>query len=281
MQRFENHLRERFPEKRESMDGLEEQIHAWELRFRQITGETFPAADAAAHARKSGTALALIAIQAGNISARCVNLGNGIIRLVNGRSAHAAPAVTRALVETCCIPLYMDEELVPRLKRNRVNDVHKLLFRLGLGTNPSSTLYIKPIKVSSLIDAARRALVSATGDVGRELVDMYYDTLTEFTHPNFGAVTLSSQVTGGTMRWQLQPDFDEHWLWAAIDPAGFFMEVAGSALDEVLHVAKRFPMDLSGEPSWREEEIYPVSEQERADALESARASLRTQIRGD
>jgi hypothetical protein len=151
----------------------------------------------------------------------------------------------------------MVQECAARLEAGRVQPVQKILFRLGLGSTRGMGVHIRPIPVSSLLNSARRYLGTHFDANVAELISLYYDPLTDLTHPNFYAMSLSQEDEGLSKVFSLQPDFAEDWIAVAVTPNSFLMEVGGMALDEVLAVSAMHPHRFEvPEPEWISNEIY-------------------------
>lgn len=111
---------------------------------------------------------------------------------------HAAPAVARALFETCCAAIYLQRELLPRVKKGKLRQVHELVFRSTLGSiGVFGEDHIRPVKVEALIRSARSELKDMDDALpveerfnAAQLIDIYYGPLTEFTHPNWPALNV-------------------------------------------------------------------------------------------
>ena len=134
------------------------------------------------------------------------------------RSSRAAPSA-----------VYAERRLVPLLKKRRAGEVHRVMYRLGQGTHPSSGVgQWRAISVPSLISAmkqqadelmaptvAREGLPpEAEGQPYSSAVAKIYGLLYEFTHPNQPALALSVADPD----WALQPPVTDRVLGLSIRP---------------------------------------------------------------
>jgi hypothetical protein len=199
----------------------------------------------------------LIAITAAGIAIRVKQLADATSTLINKGNPHAAPPVARALFETCCVPIYMRRELLPRLKKGRVVAVHKLVFRISLGgIGIFGRDHIRPISVDSLIRSARAELTAMAEELPKdeqfnaaELIDIYYGPLTEFTHPNWGALSLGTKV-GLPPIFSPSASFDDATMHCVASSAAYIMEAGGRAFDAILTRLAEYPMDLPNKDPW-------------------------------
>lgn len=244
--------------------GIEASLAAFEARHRQYEA----AADHAAREISGAghqSATALITSQSTNLAARMVGLTEGFIDLANDDNTYAAPPVVRALHETCCVPCYMAENLLPRLRKGKVNDVHRLLYRLGLGTGPNAGFgHIRPVGVPALNKSAERWIDTYLGDdgsgpTGAEITRMVYGPLSDRSHPNFGAVHHgSTNEPGFTPTYTLRPRFTADLIDQLLSGGFVMLLVAGEALDAVVGEAAHFDMPFPpGEPTWHDGDLWP------------------------
>jgi hypothetical protein len=271
VQRFSDELRARFPDNVHIFDDYELEVGLWEVAFREyakaVVGE-----EALMRVSRKLMARRLVAILATNLASRTVNLANGVVLLLNRRHAHSAPAVARALFETCAMAVYADRCLVPLLVKRRsparTDAANRLLYRLGLGTHPGSeTSHVKAIRVDSFV----RAICSEVdelmktdtdppppwvGDRGYgEAVRRSYSLLSELTHPNSPATTLS-QVS--EEEWTLQPEVHDRVLTATLRPSWMALKAGRVALHDVMHAVTEHPMEFPDEdPDFTAEELNP------------------------
>jgi hypothetical protein len=272
MSAFSTELRARLPEHQGPfMDTIEQSLGNWidrHTRFAEL------AHDAAGEVVGTGhqSALALIASQAANIASRVVGLTEAFIALANDDSVYAAPAVVRALHETCCVPCYMARELLPRLEkgnRKAVNDLRRILYRLGLGTGPGAGFgRLRPIPVDGLNRAATfwvtdyLTIDGTTPPAADRIIRMIYAPLSDRTHPNFGATTpgMSLNPAGQATYW-LRPQFDGDSIDQLLSGTYFMLLVAGEALDNVIAVAKQRPTPFPpGDPEWHPDDLVKPGE---------------------
>ena len=272
VRRFSEELRCSFPERLSLFDEYQDLVEAWEERFRRF--ERVAQAEERAYARtQRATAEHILALQATVLSARVVNLANGVVVLLNARNAHSVVPVARALFETCAVPLYMRRNLLPRLRKGKVRQVHALLYRLGLGTYLPSDIHTwKPIDVDQLINAMAREIDAALAEIAAEderlleeldlgsygaAIRLTYSLLSEYTHPNQPAMTTSTAVDAeGFTTWTLQPAISQTTLSNTARPGWFAMLASGAALDEVMLAASEHEMVLpEGPPDFAEADL--------------------------
>ena len=242
------------------MDMIEGSLGSWEERHARFI-ERAERAGAETAAAGCQTARALITVQATNIAARLVGLADGFITLANADNTYAAPAVVRALHEQACVPCYMAREVIPRLRKQRVNDVQRLLFRLGLGTGPAAGFgNIRPIAVPALNSAAEQWVDEYLERSGfgvqsaKGITQMIYGPLSDQTHPNFGA---TGQARGSSVVAALRPTVDEEMIDNLLSAAFFMLAVGGEAIDAVVAAAEAVRMEFgSSAPQWKEGELY-------------------------
>lgn len=239
-----------FPGFADDFAEVEDGIEAWAHRLRDAQRDVC-AGEAQAKEKRQNNVQFLMAIYLGGIAIRVRELAEAAVTLVNKGNPHAAAPVARALFETCCVPIYLREQMVPRLRKGRVAQVHKLVFRIGLGTvGMFGAEHIRPIKVDSLLGSSRAELTALTAGLPEEekqdfakLIDVYYGPLSELTHPNYGAVTLSVEV--GLPPTFLHPTPFEDWtMHAVVSSAAYILGAGGRAFDAVLQEMSEYPMDL-------------------------------------
>jgi hypothetical protein len=250
------------------MDVIEDSLGSWEHRHARFMER---AERAAAESAAAGcqTARALITVQSTNIAARLVGLADGFITLANSDKAYAAPAVVRALHEQACVPCYMAREVIPRLRKHRVNDVQRLLFRLGLGTGPAAGFgNIRPIAVPALNSAAEQWIdeylrrAGSGSQSAKDITQMIYGPLSDQTHPNFGA---TGRAGADQVVASLRPAFDEERIDNLLSATFFMLAVGGEAIDEVVATAEAAPMEFSSSgPQWKDGDLYKPGEPEGA-----------------
>ena len=262
---FGSQLRTRLPPHHQQfIEMIEGSLGSWEQRHARFTER---AERAAAETAAAGcqTARALITVQATNIAARLVGLTEGFITLANADNTYAAPAVVRALHEQACVPCYMAREVVPRLRKQRVNDVQRLLFRLGLGSGPAAGFgNIRPIAVPALNSAAEHWIdqylerAGSDGQSAKDITQMIYGPLSDQTHPNFSA---TGGAGGGPVLAALRPPFDEETIDNLLSATFFMLAVGGEAIDEVVAAAEATHMEFgSSGPQWRDGDLYKPDE---------------------
>jgi hypothetical protein len=273
VQRFSSELRSRFPQRVHIFDDYEQEIGEWEAAFRDYA-EVVVGEEGLLRATRRLTARRLVAHQSTNVASRGVNLGNAVVLLLNRRHAHAAPAVARALFETCAMAVYADRRLVPLFEKRRspkrTAEAHRLLFRLGLGTHPSSeTTHVKAISVESFV----RAMGAEADEVMRrdedtpppwvdertygEAIRHTYSVLSELTHPNSLAITLSHV---GDDEWNLQPEVDDPLLTATLRPSWVALKAGRAAMRDLMHAADEHPMEFTDpDPGFSADELNPTT----------------------
>lgn len=257
----------------DAFDDYQQEVGLWEEAFREYAGAVTGEQELL---RVTGqlTARRMVVTYATNVASRGVNLANGVVLLLNKRHAHAAPAVARALFETCALAVYADRRLVPLLKKrrspSRTDDVHRLLYRLTEGTHPGSeTTHIKAIAVESAIKAMSADVDELMKDdpdtppewVGDgtygEAIRRSYSILSEFTHPNSLATTLS-QVSYA--EWTLQPDITNTLMAAVLRPSWAALKLGRVALTNLVDAATDHPMEFTEpDPNFSAEEINPTT----------------------
>jgi hypothetical protein len=156
----------------------------------------------------------------------------------------------------------MARELVPRLLKgnpNSVNDLHRILYRLGLGTGPGAGFgTVRAIPVDALNKAASIWVTEYLRASGQppakadKIVRMIYAPLSDRTHPNFGATAPGMKATPrGEPIYTLRPEFDGEAIDQLVSGAFFMLIAAGEALDEIVAVATEHPTPFPpGEPRW-------------------------------
>lgn len=269
MHRFDHKLRTRLPEHHQYfMDAIEANLARWVSRHGHCEHLAHEAAEEISGAGHQ-SATALIASQATNLAARMVGLTEGFIDLANLDNTYAAPPVVRALYETACVPCYMAHNIIPRIRKGRVNDVRRLTYRLGLGTGPGAGYgHIRPIGVPQLNSATNQWVANYLGGSGGDAVpvekiaQMIYGPLSDRSHPNFGATHGGSSLQpGGMPDYLLRPTFDEGNIDELLSAASFMLLVGGETLDSVVAAIKQCPMPFPpGEPQWHDDDLLKPGE---------------------
>lgn len=257
MPKFSTAVRQAFEEFSGDLDAIEAALPMWAGRAIEVR-KSIKHGERRAEERQQNNVEFLVAITLGGLVTRVRDLSSGVISLINKDNAHTAPPAARALFETCCVPIYLQRELITRLRKGRTNHVHKLVFKLALGgIEVGETDLIKPIAVDSLLSSARAELrameekVPEEKKVGAEqLIEMYYRPLTELTHPNWGALQLDTNL-GLPPRIAPSATFDGFKMHAVVSSCAYILDAGGRALDSVLAALKGTPMDLpNGGPDW-------------------------------
>jgi len=198
------------------------------------------------------------------IGARIIGLTETLIELVNSQSVYAAAPVCRALWEQCCVPCYMAEEIGPRLRKHRANDVVRLLMRVGLGTNIDAGYgHIRPIKVKSLNAATQRWVTRHLAVDGQpeeeiQISRQGYGPLSDLTHPNWRALNPNPRQPGEPH--VLRPTLDLEILSAIVGPCGVMLPASRMALSEVVLIAFDHAFEYSGEPVWHDGDLFPTED---------------------
>lgn len=266
MTKFEDTVRDAFPEFVEDFDTIEAESAGWAQRFHDAEASVQHGLRRARTKQRNNVEL-LVGISAAGLATRVRQLADGLAGLVNENNPHAAPPVARALFEACCLPVYLERELLPRLRKGRTNAVHVLVFRLGLGGGGALGGHVKPIAVDALISSARAELKAMEEKLpqaerinAEELIDIYYGPLSELTHPNWAALTLGTEMSFPP-RFTSPAAFDGGVMHAVVGSSAYIMSRGGRALDEVLSVLGTTPMDLPNrDPDWRGGEIRSAEE---------------------
>jgi hypothetical protein len=250
MPQFATAAKNAFPDFAGDFAEVEGEIGAWAGRLPNAR-KGIRAGETRAEDMRQNNVQFLMAIYLGGIAIRTRELAEAVVTLVNKGNPHAAAPVARALFETCCVPIYLREQMVPRLRKGRVAQVHRLVFRIGLGTiGMFGAEHIRPIKVDSLLGSSRAELTALTAGLPdeekqdfAELIDIYYGPLSELTHPNYGAVTLSIEI--GIPPTFLHPTPFENWtMHAVVSSAAYILGAGGRAFDAVIQELSEHPMDL-------------------------------------
>lgn len=177
-----------------------------------------------------------------------------------------------------CSVLHMARELLPRLRKGNpksVNDLHRILYRLGLGTGPGAGFgTVRAIPIDALNKAASIWVTEYLRVSGQppaeanDIVRMIYAPLSDRTHPNFGATAPGMKRTPtGEPTYILRPEFDEDGIDQLLSGTFFMLIAAGEALDEVVAVATAHPTPFPpGEPSWDADDLLKPGEASVLDA---------------
>jgi hypothetical protein len=264
---------------RKMMDVIESNLEAWVDRHTRYERLAY---SAAAEIRGSGhqSAEALIKSQATNIASRLVGLLEAFIEDANEARVHAAPAVVRAIHETCCVPCYIARELIPRLQKGNsksVNDVYRILYRLGMGVGPGVGYgKVRAIPVSSLNKAAAAWQIAyleehgaALDEATQKVVSMIYAPLSDRTHPNHGATAPGmTHNEYGEPVYTLRPRFDRDSIDELLSATFFMVITAGEAMDELVAITQKHPTPFPpGEPDWQPGDLLAPGEESVLDKL--------------
>lgn len=266
MPRFATAVRQEFPDFVEDFDEIESAAGDWKERLTSAKRAVQRGQIRAEEMRQNNVEF-LVGIAVAGLAVRVQHLSAATVSLVNKNNPHAAPPVARALFESCCVPIYLQRELLPRLRKGRTNQVHKLVFRLSLGSiGIGEGAHIKPIAVDSLLRSARAELTAMVEGLPKddridaaELIEIYYGPLTELTHPNWGAINLSTEL-GFPPKFSLATPFDGITLHAVVSSSAYIMKAGGLAFDTLLADLADVPMDLpNGDPRWEDGETRATS----------------------
>lgn len=251
MPRFSTKIKGEFPGFADEFSEVESETDIWTARLREVR-KGVREGEARAEAHRQNNVQLLSAIYLGGIAIRVRELSAGVVSLVNKGNPHAAAPVARALFETCCVPIYLREQMLPRLRKGRVDQVHKLVFRFGLGSTAGLVdgAHIRPIKVESLLGSSRFELAKLEAGLPEgerqdfaKLIDIYYGPLSDLTHPNYMAVTLSIEVGSPPVFLRPTP-FDGGTMHAVVSSAAYILGAGGRAFDAVVAGLSEHPMDL-------------------------------------
>jgi hypothetical protein len=254
--KFSTAVTNAFPSFADDFSEVEDGIGEWAARLRDVR-QAVRDGHARAETNEQNNVQFLTATYLGGVAVRVREQADGVVSLVNKGNPHAAAPVSRSLFETCCVPIYLGQQMLPRLRKGRVKQVHELVFRFGLGTsiNTLEAAHIRPIKVGSLLGSSRAELTALASGLPEEeqkdfaaLVDIFYGPLSDLTHPNFSAVTLSVEV-GLPPTFHHPTPFDDWSLHAVVSSAAYILGAGGRAFDQVINGVAEHPMDLpSGDP---------------------------------
>lgn len=266
---FSAEMRARLPDHhRYFMDVIESNLRLWIGRHARYAELASNVAEQLKDASHTSAAL-LIASQAAGLAGRIVGLTESFIGLVNDDQVYGAPPVVRSLYETCCVPCYVAREVAPRLRKGTgTNNVHRLLYRIGLGTGPSAGYgHIRPIGVPSLNKAANAWIndyLRSHGEIGTTaegIAQMIYGPLSDRSHPNFGATSPGVNWGPSGPTYALRPQFDGGSIDELLSAAFFMLIVAGEALDQVVSTAEQHAMPFPpGEPKWDPADLMSPAE---------------------
>jgi hypothetical protein len=236
---FRDELRARLADHhRFFLDQIETRIDEWITRHAEYADLAREAAKKLVNTGHS-SAEVLILSQAANLAASTLGLSEAFVDLANADRVHAGSPVVRGLHETCCVPCYMAREVIPRLRKGRVNDVRRMLYRLGLGTGPGAGYgRVRPIGVESLNKSANAWIkdylaAHDRGEVAAQLIDkMVYGPLSDRTHPNFGATHIAMTIGDDALPvFTLRPLYDEGNIDELLSAMFLMLTVAAEALE--------------------------------------------------
>jgi hypothetical protein len=250
MRQFATSIRQAFPDDEHEFDRVESESTEWVRRLEEAE-EAVARGFARAEQNRQNNVEFLVGISAVGLAGRIRQQLDAVVALVNQKNCHASPPVARALFEACCVPIYLERELLPRVGKGRIDTVREIVFKLGvggigaLGGGP-----IKPIKVDALISAAREqlkqleeALPEEDREGVEELIEIYYGPLTELTHPNWAALTLGTRL-GMPPQFQYPAPIDDSIIHFVVASSAYGTEAGGLAFDRTLVALRDTPFDL-------------------------------------
>ncbi len=196
MAKISTKIRQEFSEFGEDFDTIEDELDSWRARL-DSARSSVSHGEIRANEELQNNVEFLISIMAAGLTIRVRRSAEAVVALINKDNPHAAPAVARALFETCWVPIYLQRELLPRLEKGKVGQVHELVFRSTLGSiGIFGEGHIRPVKVKALIHSARSELKEMADALppeehfdAAEVINIDYGPLTEFVHPNWGALS--------------------------------------------------------------------------------------------
>jgi hypothetical protein len=252
---FSAELRERFPDQHAGFDSFEEEVAGWDALFRRARGMAHYEERRLRETRER-TARRQIGHLAAATVVRVVDLADGLVGLINAQRAHAAFAVTRAVIETAAVPAYVSKNVVPLLAKGRKERVDEALRRLTVGLDPGlkfkdRPLDTEPIRVSSLIKALCSEMDTRFGEEPRageetagEMMLRLYSLVSDHTHPNHSAVHLSAKLDESGIDWDRFAPWSAGTLFDIEGPAVLAMWGGRVALKAVMDAANRHPLVL-------------------------------------
>lgn len=152
----------------------------------------------------------------------------------------------------------MLKNMVPQLKKDRAARTDDVLRRLTVGADPGLG-YVReygttthPFPVSSLMKALYSQIDSvmepSTDEPASATMRRLYSMLSDHTHPNHGAMHLSSRIDDEGMSWDRSRGWEESTLNDVVGTTYLAMWFGSQALEEVLIVANRHFLVLDAEP---------------------------------
>lgn len=251
---FTDKVRARVPGD-DSFDDFEAELQTWIERFTKARAATRYEQDVLKErglikARRQGSMFLT------SSSIRILDLGAGLIVLINAHRAHAAFATTRALVETCASLSYAQQNVLPRLRKGKTADVDDLLARLYVGLDPGAyaDFPVKPIRVSAMIKALEQQVNDTIGDsedsgddAGTTMRRMY-SVLSDHAHPNHSANSLSASIDAkeGTIDWTFDHAWNEGTINDLLGASLLALYFARKSFDETRSTLRRYPLTLEG-----------------------------------
>jgi hypothetical protein len=88
---------------------------------------------------------------------------------------------------------------------------------------------------------------------------MVYGPLSDRTHPNFGATHIGMTIGDDALPvFTLRPLYDEGNIDELLSAMFLMLTVAAEALNAVVDAATKHPVEFrSGEPQWRDDDLWP------------------------
>jgi hypothetical protein len=240
--RFSEDIRISLADEQHAFDQFERSVARWPQRFREARA-------AARHEERTLRETGLITARrqashlAASMAIRIIDLGSGLIVLVNSRNPHAAYATARALVETCGVFSYVRQNVLPSLRKGRVQKTEETLGRLRVGLDPGIKFdksdRAAPIRVSKLVSAlcahVDEHLAADEHETAGETMAQLYSVLSDNTHPNMSAGHLSVTFDDdGYMEWAVGYAWDAGELHSLIGTCYLALHYASAGYDELM-----------------------------------------------
>lgn len=240
------------PDEVGTFDQFETDLSAWVPRFNKARAaaryeERAFLESGLINARRQATHLAAAT------AVRIIDLGSGLIVVVNAERQHAAFAVARSLVETLAIFSYIRQNVLPYVRKGRADQVTEALKRLRLGLDPGINFSrknpVSPMPVSSVIKAlctqTDETLDGDEEETAGQTMRQLYSSLSDHSHPNFSAGHLSSYFDDeGMMDWDIDSEWTTGSLHEVLGTNILAMHFAGEAFDELLTTLRDHPLVL-------------------------------------
>jgi hypothetical protein len=243
--KFSAEIRAAVPDEADAYDSFERALGWWPERYRKARGA---ARYEERGLRETGqiTARRQAMHLAASMALRIIDLGNGLIVLVNARHPHASYAVARAIFETCGVFSYLRRNVLPGWRKGRADRTAEMLERLRIGLDPGITFErphsVTPVRVSKLVSAlctdADEHLPGDEGETAGETMAQLYSTLSDNTHPNMSAGHLSVTFDDdGYMDWVADYNWIAGELHEVIGTSYLAMHYGAVAFDQLMETA--------------------------------------------